>query len=992
MERDNTAGEMEASPGIDLEEQWLRDRQRPLREEVRFLGSLLGEVLREQGGEELFRAVERVRLLAKRLRSRYDPMVEQELVAFIEGLDTATAIQVIRAFNLYFQLVNLAEQHHRVRRKRAYAREHRVPQPKSLQDLTARFRALGLSAEQALDLLNGLSIDLVMTAHPTEATRRTVLAILRSLYDLLERRENPLVSPPELEEIQREMKELLVILWQTSEIRAVRPLPLDEVRLNHFYFHETLWETLPAIYTALERELARTYPEVEAMLRQKGQVLRPFLRFRTWVGGDRDGNPAVTAQVTWDALRLARDLAVRRYIQSLRRLMARYGQSTLLVGVSRDLLASLEEDEADLEGRTPDFIRWDATEPYRRKLAVIIWRLELLRQHNLSLDTPQSTAPADTKGRYRSAGELLRDLRLIQESLLANGGSEVALGALARVIRQVQLFGFHLAPLEIRQHSDVHGRVLAGLLRRSGLAEGYLSLDGASRAELLSRILEDRQAIARLSSCVHDLTATRDAANEETRDLLAVFQVIAKAREEMGPEALDTYIVSMAHEPADVLEVMVLEKACGVSRPEDPPALNVVPILETIEDLRKAVDIVGSVLACPPYRRMVARQGDICEVMLGYSDSGKDGGYLTANWHLYLAQRQLMGLAGRNGVGIRFFHGRGGALGRGGGPTSRAILGLPAGSTRWGIKLTEQGEVLSDRYLIPDIAFRSLEQVVWAMAVKRLEEDLGSPPAGPDPLEKWESAMSALSDVAYRAYRDLLFGEGEAGLRYFFAATPIHHLDEMNIGSRPAARNPGSRFEDLRAIPWVFAWTQSRHLIPAWYGVGSALAWWVENRENGLEVLRRMYRAWPFFQAIVDNCQMALAKADMHIAARYAGLVKEEGLGGRVFTSIREEYERARRWVLEVTGQKALLDREPALQRSIELRNPYVDPLSYLQVRFLDLWNGPSLPTDDPDLLPEGTAEEAIPGRRVAEAKRWAVKYAILLTANGIAAGLRNTG
>lgn len=986
--RSSAAGQV-----ADPEQRWLREKQRRLREEVRYLGRLLGEVLREQGGEAFFEAVERVRLLAKRLRAAYDPGTERELLAFVESLDQETALQVARAFGLYFQLVNLAEQHHRVRRKREYDREHRQPQPASLRHLVGLFRSNGLDGDQVLQVFRSLSIDLVMTAHPTEATRRTVLAILRAVYDLLERRENPLATPQELAEVEREVKELLVILWQTSEVRSFRLRPEDEVRLALFYLDQTLWDVLPEVHMALERELARHYPEVERLLATRGWALPNFLRFRSWVGGDRDGNPHVTARVTWEALRFQRDLAVRKYLAAVSHLMARYGQSTLLVGASPRLLESIAEDERQLGQLPPDFVRWDETEPYRRKLSIIRWRLEQLRRHNLDLAPGQRGAASERwPGRYRSAADFLADLMVMEESLLAHGGQAAARGMLGRLIRQARLFGFHLVPLEIRQHSEVHARAVGELLRLWEPGSSYGSLPEPERLRLLEALLADPAACRDMGE-----RARVGGIGEETREILAVFDLMGVAREEMGAEAVDTYIVSMAHEPSDCLEALFLAAVAGLGGPGEASWLNVVPILETTADLRRAREMLAALWRSPAFRRHLDARGGEMEVMLGYSDSNKDGGYLTANWELYLVQKRLVQASHEAGVRVRFFHGRGGALGRGGGPTGRAIMALPDGATRWGVKLTEQGEVLSDRYLIPGIAFRSLEQVVWATAVKvmegagLLEGDPGAAASrlgGLVPL-RWEEAMAQLSKHAYQAYRSLLFGDGEAGLRYFFAVTPIHHIGELNIGSRPVARRPGHRFEDLRAIPWVFAWNQCRHLLPAWYGVGTAMERWAGRDEARLAILREMYRGWPFFRAVLDNLQMALAKADMHIARRYAGLAEDAELGEGVFRALAEEYERTSRYVLEITGQGALLDSEPALQQSIRLRNPYVDPLSYLQVRFLRRYRQ----LEAEAAATAGRAEEDREGAGGADgADVDRLRFAILVTINGIAAGLRNTG
>ena len=1010
------------------------DRYRHLHEEVRFLGALLGEVLREQGGEELFRAVERVRHATKALRQEFDADKERELVAFLEELPTGFAVQVARAFGLYFQVTNLAEQHHRVRRRREYlqrlnrtdeeAPQDRppTPQPASLAHLMAELKGRGLSGEAALELLQALRVDLVLTAHPTEAARRTVLAILRDLYDLLERREDPRSSPVEHEVIRDRIRELLTILWQTSEIRSRRPEPMDELRRVLFFFDVTLFEGLPRLHEALERELTRGFPELEGRLRSAGRLLGPIVRLRSWVGGDRDGNPHVTARVTWEALCRQRDLAVRRYMAAVRGLMARLSQSSRLVPVSPELLRSVADDERRFAPPPLGFIRWSEDEPYRRKLAVIYWRLELLRRHNLALQADWRQKPEGTEGRYRRAEELLADLRLMEASLLAGRGEAIVRGSLGRLIRQVEAFGFHLAPLEVRQHSDVHGQAMAELLRAWGLCPDYLALDEPARQALLARLLEEAAA-QRAESPGGQPQRTLSGGppaewpgslSEASRELLATFEAIRAARAEMGPGAVDTYLVSMAHQPSDVLEALLLAEWAGVNRPEASRAreagsgwepLRVVPIVETIDDLRGASALAETLMGLPAFRRYLEAWGRVLEVMLGYSDSSKDGGYLAANWELYRTQKELLALARRLGVEVRFFHGRGGALGRGGGPTTRAILALPPGATRAGIKLTEQGEVLSERYLIPEIAERSLEQVLWAAAMRALEErerdsegqfpeasPHGHPWAGdgrasrgPEAVEPaWEAVMDRLAAESMGVYRQLLFGNGQEGLRYFFLATPIAHIGELNIGSRPESRQAGRRFEALRAIPWVFAWNQSRHLVPAWYGAGSAFEQWSrqvgETGVDGAAVLARMYREWPFFRAVIDNMQMALAKADMRIAALYAALAEESGEGDgagtkpdgpprldaqRVFARITEEYQRTLRWVLRITGQRELLERQEALAQSIRLRNPYVDALSYLQGLFLRRHRG----RDDDE-----------------------TRLGILVTIAGIAAGLRNTG
>ncbi|MEW6046101.1 MAG: phosphoenolpyruvate carboxylase, partial [Bacillota bacterium] len=631
------------------------DRFRPLHEEVRFLGALLGEVLREQGGEELFVAVERVRLATRQLRQGFDGRVEQELTGFLSGLPTPLALQVARAFTVYFELTNLAEQHHRARRRREYQRLHpHQAQPASLRALALELRARGLAAGEALDLVRNLSIELVLTAHPTEAARRTVLGILRDLYALLDRRENPRTTPAEQDEIRERIKELITLRWQTSEIRSRRPEVIDELRRVLFFMDATLFDGLPTLHEALERELARAYPELASRLSAGERLLVQVVRLRSWVGGDRDGNPEVTAALTWEALCRQRDLAIRRYMRAVRLLMARFAQSSRLVPVSPELMASVAADEEALSPPPLGFIRWSEDEPYRRKLAAMYWRLELLRRHNLALQAGWHERPEGTAGRYRSAQEFMADLRLIERSLLAARGQAIARGGLGRLIRQVELFGFHLAPIEVRQHSDVYGHAVAEVLRATGVEPRYEALEEPARQGLLGRLLDapNLQELAGLSGRLAGLPPR--ALSQATRELLRTFEAAAAARAEMGPQSVDTCLVSMAHEPSDVLEALLLarlgEAGWGMGSPagsplrpplgaDTPAPLRVVPIVETIDDLRAAPATLGALLALPAFRRHLSSWGGVLEVMLGYSDTTKDGGYLAANWELYRAQR-----------------------------------------------------------------------------------------------------------------------------------------------------------------------------------------------------------------------------------------------------------------------------------------------------------------------------------------------------------------
>jgi phosphoenolpyruvate carboxylase len=839
----------------------------PLRRDVRLLGDTLGRVLVEQEGEELLVEEERIRLLARDARATGSRARRRELREAVRRLDLARQATVLRAFGLYFQLANIAEQHHRLRRRRQYEHEQRIPR-ESLAEAFAFLERAGVGRKELFEAARSLSLELVLTAHPTEAARRSVLAAHLRLSRLLGKLDDPSLSPGGRRGIEAALAEEVTLLWQTDEVRSQRPRVVDEIRQGLWFFEQSLLEAAPLLLAAFREHL----PGAPAPV-----------RFGSWIGGDQDGNPAAGPGTIAEALERARALALSRYREEVRELAVALGISSRLGGASKELLESIGHDEAELPAYAAELADRNLEEPYRRKLS-FVWR-------RLGNELDGAGEPG-----YRSPGELAADLTLIDTSLRENRAERVAEGRLAALLRRVELFGFHLAKLDVRLHArDLEGP--AGRVRET-------------------------------------------------------FAAAARAVERHGPEALDKLVVSSTRAPADILAALELAEDVGAD-------LSPVPLFESISDLRSAEATVSALLEEPRFARHVETRGGRLEVMVGYSDAGKDGGYLTAQWEIYRAQEALAALAARRGVELTVFHGRGGSAGRGGGPTYTAILAQPPGHPPGRLKLTEQGETISFKYGLRGLAYRNLEAALAATllsafpAVARTQP----PPGAPE-------LLAELSARAHEAYRALVW-EDEAFLHFFRSFTPIDELALLEIGSRPARRPGGDDYlGSLRAIPWVFAWTQNRCLLPAWYGCGAALA------AADTAELRRLYRDWAFFRSLVDNIEMTLAKSSLEIAEGYLELVPPGAEPERLFGTIGAEHARTVAAVLEIVEESELLDRHPVLQRSIRLRNPYVDPMNAIQVELLRRYRDPS-------------ADERERGR---------VRRPLLRSIAGIAAALRNTG
>ncbi len=1001
------------------------EKDLPLRNDIRRLGDLLGETLKRLGGKKLFDSEEQVRALCKQLRAKHSPETERRLKKMLHGLSTDDAIGVIRAFSVYFQLVNISEQHHRMRRKRFYEL-HTPDQPQrgsiaqTFQQIKSENSQLGEAdlRRRLQQVIDRLEIVPVMTAHPTEAARRTLLEKQRRIANLLTAVDDANLSARRYEDNQQQLAAEVESIWMTDEVRHTQLKVLDEVNNTLYYFDAPLFDSVPALLEELEFQLDKNFPGVKL---RDGAVP---LRFGSWVGGDRDGNPNVTPEVTWETLRLQQRLTLRKYLATVAELSSRLSESVRFAPPSAELQASIERDKREMPLTAEEVFRRNPEEPYRQKLSFVYRRLESTLQRNrdlagaLRIETKNqliSIRPAlpiiaaltksvkPTEGNYKTATEVWEDLRLVRDSLRLDKAS-LAAGAVDRLMRQVAVFGLHLAALDLRQHSQRHTAALTEITRGLGLKKHYAAMNEAERCEWLTSEL----------STPRPLVATDARYSIETTETLNVFRVARRALDEISQRAIRSYVVSMTQEASDLLAVLVLAKQAGLVEFRVPPLdgiladentppksgtlnlcrLSVVPLFETIDDLRRAPEVMQRLFEDPVYRQILEAQGNLQEVMIGYSDSSKDGGILTSSWELYKAQERLWQVAREYGVELRLFHGRGGTVGRGGGPSHEAILAQPSGTVAGRIKITEQGEVVSSKYSLPEIAMRSLELTTAAVIAASLAKtspaktheentkqdkdnslrDSSGDIVGENSLGQWQSVMEEISQQAFAVYRGFVRSEGF--LDYFTQATPVEELQHLRIGSRPAKRKAGSKsLDDLRAIPWVFGWTQSRHLLPGWLAVGSALERFLESSSQGkksknLALLREMYEHWPFFHSTISNIEMTLAKSDFQIARQYADRTPDKKLGQRVFKLLSAEYERTCRVVLQITGEKHLLENSPVLKRSIEVRNPYVDPMSYLQVELLARNRDIKVSTKDREKL----------------------LYAILLTINGIAAGMRNTG
>ncbi|ORL89100.1 phosphoenolpyruvate carboxylase [Prescottella equi] len=908
----------------------------PLRDDIRLLGGILGDIVREQAGEDVFDLVERARV--ESFRVRRSEIDRAELAELFSTVDTADAIPVIRAFSHFALLANVAEDIHRERRRAIHVRAGEPPQDSTLAATYAKLDAAPVDPEIAVGALAGALVAPVITAHPTETRRRTVFETQNRIMELMRRREWVSVDPAEADAVDRQLRRQILTLWQTALIRLSRLRIQDEIEVGLRYYDASLFEVVPRINAELRDALRSRWPD-------SGVLTEPMLRPGSWIGGDRDGNPYVTADVVARATHRASETALEHHLAELEVLERELSMSARLVTVTPELnrLADESGDESAFR----------ADEPYRR--AVRGLRARLTGTAARILGHPAAHAVAGELPDYRDPAELLADLEIIDTSLRSHGDGTVADDRLAQLRNSVEVFGFHLCGLDMRQNSEVHETVVAELLAWSGVHPDYASLPEDERVALLTRELATRRPLAGPHAEFSELTTKE----------LGILRAAADAVDRIGPEAIPNYVISMCESVSDMLEAAILLAEVGLFDPDGEAGprcpVGIVPLFETIEDLRHGAETLTATLDVPLYRALVANRGDSQEVMLGYSDSNKDGGYLAANWALYRAELDLVRVAREKGIRLRLFHGRGGTVGRGGGPSYDAILAQPPGAVEGSLRITEQGEIIAAKYAEPRLARRNLEALVSATLESTLLDVEG---LGDDAAPAY-AVLDELAELARVAYANLVH-DTPGFVEYFEASTPVAEIGALNIGSRPASRKQTQSISDLRAIPWVLSWSQSRVMLPGWYGTGTAFEKWVGDDAGRLATLTDLYERWPFFRTVLSNMAQVLSKSDMGLAARYSELVPDAELREEVFGKISAEHARTLAMYRAVTGHDNLLWDNPALDRSVHNRFPYLEPLNHLQVELLRRYRA----GDDSDNVRRG----------------------IQLTMNGLATALRNSG
>ena len=933
-----------------------KNNERPLVEDIRLLGRILGDVIRDQEGVAAYELIEQVRTLSVAFRRDADQAADKALKTLLKDLSGDQTVSVIRAFTYFSHLANLAEDRHHIRRRAIHERAGDT-QEGSIEVALARLRWAGIAPKTISDTLARSFVSPVLTAHPTEVQRKSILDAERGIAQLLTARDSikalalavssakDALTPRELDANEAQLRACVVQLWQTRLLRMSKLTVADEIENALSYYETTFLREIPKIYASLERELG-DYP------------VHSFLRMGQWIGGDRDGNPNVNADTLNYALGRQADVALRHYLTEVHLLGSELSMSAILVNCSADMRQLAES--------SPDTSEHRQDEPYRRALTGVYARLAATLKNLTGGEAARhAVAPQNA---YQKAEDFLADLRTLEKSLKTHHGEALTAQRLQPLIRTVEVFGFHLATVDLRQSSDKHEEVVAELLAVARIEPSYASLDESAKRSLLLSMLNDARPLRVLGTVYSELAQSE----------LAIFEAALTARARFGKEAIRHYIISHTETVSDLLEVLLLQKEVGLMHGllEDPLStvgstcdLIVVPLFETIEDLRNAAPIMREFYALPGVAQLVQRSGSEQDIMLGYSDSNKDGGIFTSNWELYCAEIALVELfdtlASRYGVTLRMFHGRGGTVGRGGGPSYEAILAQPPGTVRGQIRLTEQGEVIGSKYANPEIGRRNLETLVAAT----LEATLLQPTKSA--TKAFLQTADELSQASMAAYRALVY-ETPGFTEYFFSATPIREIAELNIGSRPASRKPSQKIEDLRAIPWGFSWGQCRLTLPGWFGFGSAIEQFLaqggspESRKAALALLKKMYRQWPFFRTLLSNMDMVLAKSDLALASRYAELVADAKLRKKIFAAIDAEWRRTAQALSLITGDKQRLAGNAALQRSIRHRFPYIDPLHHLQVELVRRYR-------------TGQTDQR-------------VQTGIHISINGIAAGLRNTG
>jgi phosphoenolpyruvate carboxylase len=930
----------------------LREGDELLQRDIKMLGNLLGNVLIEQESRAFLELEEKIRLLCKDIRQNKKSNLHDELLQTIESLSINDASNLVRAFGSFFHLANVADQFHQIRKEKLTRRaltdagvSHALDG--TIESAIQTFAAQGVSAETIQALLDTLTIEPTLTAHPTEAVRQTVLLKRQRIATALADLDRSHLTEKERQHIIERLGSEITALWQTDDVRQGSLAVADEVRYQLYYLENVFFDVLPDIYRELEDALQAHYPHASFRVPS-------FLKLHSWTGGDRDGHPLVTYTVTRDTLLLLKERILRKYLVAVESVLVELSASLNRVRVSSALLASIKRDDETI-GRTVIEAEWagkNDVEPYRIKLRYVYFRLQQTLAEVLH---PERPAPH----RYAREEDLLLDLRVIERSLMENKGERLAKAGLRQLIRQVDVFGFSFVMLDIRQHSSRHTAAIDDITERLRLLpKPYRDMSEEERMAWLSSELQSRRPMI-----PHALDFS-----DETNETIQTFRQIRRSLVSISKRAIQTYIISMTASASHVLEVMLLAKEGGLIYHTDDDELrsdiDIVPLFETIQDLHRGTGLMETLYRLPIYQKQLRARRGLQEIMLGYSDSGKDGGLATSNWELYNAQVSLKASAERHGVSLKLFHGRGGTVGRGGGaPAHQAILAQPKGTVDGKIKITEQGEIISAKYSVPPIAMRNLELATSAVMLASIAS------ASDAPLKaEWTACMKTISEHSQRSFRELVY-ETDGFAEFFREATPIDIIEQMKIGSRPSKRRNTGRIEELRAIPWVFAWTQNRASLPSWYGLSDGIHAALQT-DFTVETLREMYQSWRFFTTLLDSVQMSLCKSDMRVAREYAKLVANSSTGSQIFDIIDTKFQQTVEVILNITGQKNLLDNNPSLQKSLSAREPYIDPLSYIQVIALKKFRRAD----------------------ISEEERAALLMLLRNSVNSIAAGIRNTG
>ncbi|MBR0970880.1 MULTISPECIES: phosphoenolpyruvate carboxylase [Bradyrhizobium] len=900
-----------------------------LRDDIRLLGRILGDTVRDQEGADVFDLVERIRQTSIRFHRDEDRTARRELEQILDSMSTSETVRIVRAFSYFSHLANIAEDQNNIRQMRA----NKGGGSGVLAETLAHARAAGIDPDALRNFFKSALVSPVLTAHPTEVRRKSTMDREMEVASLLDRRERVALTADETAASDEQLRREVLTLWQTNLLRRTKLTVLDEVANGLSFYDYTFLREVPRLVNTLEDRL-------EEGGEQAAGELASFLRMGSWIGGDRDGNPFVTADVMRGTLRLQSSRVMQFYLNELHVLGSELSIAAHLADISEELRTLAE--------RSPDTSPHRSGEPYRLAVSGIYARLTATAE---MLQVEITRRPVGKGKPYESVKELQADLDVLHRSLISNNARVIARGRLRLLRRAVDCFGFHLARLDIRQNSAVHERTIAELMDAANPGMSYLALGEEARISLLTNELRSTRS----------LVSPFVKYSDETMGELNVFHAAAEAHAKFGSDAIPQCIISMCKSMSDMLEVAVLLKEVGLVHPSGRSAINIVPLFETIEDLQASSGIMDRMLSLHDYRRLVDSRGSVQEVMLGYSDSNKDGGFVTSGWELYKAEINLVDVFERHHVRLRLFHGRGGSVGRGGGPSYDAIIAQPGGAVNGQIRITEQGEIISSKYSNAEVGRNNLE----ILAAATLEASLLHPRQSA-PRREYLTAMDELSNLAFKAYRGLVY-ETDGFVDYFWASTVINEIATLNIGSRPASRKKTRAIEDLRAIPWVFSWAQCRLMLPGWYGFGSAVEQWIaEHPDKGMPFLKELYREWPFFRMLLSNMDMVLAKSSIAIASRYAELVPDEALREKIFGRIRREWHSCIETLLDIMGQDRLLQGNPLLERSVRHRFPYLDPLNHVQV----------------ELLKEHRAQN--PDEQVLRG--------IQLTINGISAGLRNTG